>query len=188
MSNIYNLDEIQHHIDHLNKSKSKKRKVSFFSKNLLQITLLPVVFFIILHYFIGISTVSGTSMMPNYLDGDLLLYNRLSNDYRIGDIVVIKDSYSNKLLLKRIIALENSSIEIVENNIIINNNILSQNWVTLGITQPNDMEGVVTTAENEYFVMGDNREVSLDSRSDMIGTISEDEIIGKVFYKFDLSR
>jgi len=104
------------------------------------------------------------------------------------DIEIQKSSY----YIKRIIGMPGDHISIDHNVVMVNGVLLEQKFledefgVISGYTRCNDYELVCefNVPENSYFVMGDNRDVSMDSRSDILGYVSEDQIYGKVIYKF----
>ena len=127
------------------------------------------------------------SMQPNFYSGDYVITSRQS--YRLfgepqrGDIIVFKsdlydDSGKQKNLIKRIIGLPGDTLEIKEGDVYINGELLQEEYVAeQGLS--GEMEAV-TVPEGRLFVMGDNRGVSLDSRSEAVGTIDMDAIVGKV--------
>ena len=101
----------------------------------------------------------------------LLKYKRyFANDYKRYDIVVIK--YENSRLIKRVIGLPNERIKCVDGIIYINDEKISDEYAT---NETSDFDEI-TLKDNEYYVMGDNRLVSKDSR--MIGPIVKDKILG----------
>ena len=138
--------------------------------------------------------VSGQSMYPTLENKDYLFINKLAykaEEPKRGDILVFKtqllDTKSNKKkdLVKRVIALPGEHIVIQNSKVYINGKFLDEDYIknvdTLG-----DVDMIVP--ENEMFVMGDNRPASQDSRSYEIGTVSIDDIVGKVslrVYPFD---
>lgn len=130
------------------------------------------------------AVVSGTSMEDNLKDHDLVLINKLIykiDDIKRFDIVVVKNSEDNDKIIKRVIGMPNETIEYKENILYINA-IPIQTDIVFKDTE----DFKIATKENEYFVMGDNRPVSKDSR--MLGTFSKEDIIGRVsirFYPFD---
>ena len=131
--------------------------------------------------------VQQESMQPNFYSGDYVITSRQS--YRLfgepqrGDIIVFKsdlydDSGKQKNLIKRIIGLPGDTLEIKEGDVYINGELLQEEYVAeQGLS--GEMEAV-TVPEGRLFVMGDNRGVSLDSRSEAVGTIDMDAIVGKV--------
>ncbi len=130
------------------------------------------------------AVVEGSSMDNTLNDGQVIIINKIN--YRISDpkrfqIVVVKNSNENDKIIKRIIGLPGEEIEYIDNKLYINGELVEENYIH-GIT--NDFKA--TTKENEYFVMGDNREVSKDSR--MLGNFKKEELIGRVkirLYPFD---
>ncbi|GHU62194.1 signal peptidase I [Clostridia bacterium] len=108
-----------------------------------------------------------------------------------GDIVVFKsmlvDEHGvSKNLIKRVIGLPGDTIEIKDGAVYRNGERLAEPYTKDGVTL--SMMAPITIPGASYFVMGDNREVSLDSRSSMVGCIAEDAIVGKVFFRlFPLS-
>ncbi len=132
--------------------------------------------------------VKGQSMEPNFEDGDYLIIDELSyklRDPARGEVIVFK--YPNdpsQRYIKRIIGLPGETIEIQNGRVAIYNEeegaVLEESGYLPGSTFTNgDLR--VTLAENEYFVMGDNRGASSDSRR--WGTLPEDFIIGQVFLR-----
>ena len=84
-------------------------------------------------------------------------------------------------MIKRVIAVENDVVTVSEGNVYRNGIKLDESYTLEGFTSGDIKDYAVP--ENEVFVMGDNRGVSLDSRSGEVGTISEDSIIGKAFFR-----
>lgn len=130
--------------------------------------------------------VSGKSMDPTLENKDYLFVNKLAykaEGPKRGDIIVFKtdliDKKSNKKkdLVKRVIALPGEKIVIKNSKVYINNKYLDESYINDVYTE-GDINIVVP--ENHIFVMGDNRTDSSDSRDQDIGTISLDDIIGKV--------
>ena len=123
--------------------------------------------------------VNGNSMYPTLKNGDFMILNKLS--YRFHsidrfDIVVVdkEDSY----IIKRVIGLPNETIKYEDNKLYINGEYFEEDFIENHTTS--DFE--YTTGDNCYFVMGDNREVSLDSR--ILGCFDKSKIIGKTNLTF----
>ena len=138
--------------------------------------------------------VSGQSMYPTLANNDYLFINKLayeSDNPKRGDIIVFKteliDSKSSKKkkLVKRVIALPGEHIVIKNNEVYINGELFNENYIE-NVYTSGDIDMIVP--KNNVFVMGDNRANSWDSRSIEIGTISLNDIVGKVairVYPFD---
>ena len=135
------------------------------------------------------TTVKESSMFPTLVDGDYLIINRIEyklNEHERGDIIVFKSDLliegtdDKKLLVKRIIGLPNEKIKVFGGNVYINDELIKEDYLN-GIPTMGDVE--VTIGEDELFVMGDNRHVSLDSRSSQIGPIKTSLVYGKILVR-----
>ena len=150
-----------------------------------------VIIFVILlrHFIITPIQVVGTSMVPNLENGELMLLNKITynfNDVERFDIVVV--DYPDEPLIKRIVGLPGEKIEYKNNKLYINNKLVAEKFDTNGKTGNYDISesGYKVIPEDMYFVMGDNRINSTDSRS--IGPIKKEQILGKanfVLYPFN---
>lgn len=126
--------------------------------------------------------VSGESMVPTLSGGELMLLKKYDTEYERFDIVVVNKSVEGDNLIKRIIALPGETIKYRNNKLYINDEIFEDIYA-FGNTE-NFRE--ITLGNDEYFLMGDNREISLDSRS--LGIIKKQEIegtVGIVLYPFN---
>ena len=124
--------------------------------------------------------VSGTSMEPNYFGGDRFFITRdwCCGDYRYGDVVCVEAS--GRVLIKRIIGLPGDTIEIKDGKVYRNSEQINESAYLDGSVETHASGGhlKVAVGEGEYFVLGDNRAVSLDSRG--YGTFKK--IIGKTWF------
>jgi len=126
--------------------------------------------------------IAGTSMEPSLNDGDIVLLVK-KNDLQTGDLCAFY--YSNKILIKRIIATPGDYLWIEsDGTVFLNGEVLDEPYVSEKALGECDVEFPYQVPENNYFVMGDKRETSIDSRSSVIGSIAEDQIIGKIICKF----
>ena len=124
-------------------------------------------------------SVDGSSMYPTLHDKDILILNKLDNSYERFDVVVI--NYGNTKLVKRIIGLPNEKIEYKKNILYINNKRVSDmtDIKTYDFTLE-DLYDIEVIPNEYYFVMGDNRTNSLDSRDNRVGLIKKEDIVGTV--------
>lgn len=130
--------------------------------------------------------VDGSSMNPTLWDGDRLIITATTKNIKYGDIVVCSQpNPMEKTLIKRVIATEGQTVEIdFENGIVrVDGNILNEPYIADPTTMYEGMNFPQTVPEGCVFVMGDNRLHSTDSRSDMVGFIREDYVMGKVLFR-----
>lgn len=132
--------------------------------------------------------VIGSSMSPTLEDKDFLLVDKIS--YRLGDpkrfdIVVFPYQYEpNTYYIKRVIGLPGETVYIDDSGkIYINGEVLEEGYGKETITNPGRAYEEIRLSPNEYFVMGDNRNNSSDSRDPNVGNILRDEIIGRAFMR-----
>jgi signal peptidase I len=125
--------------------------------------------------------VTGTSMTPTLQNDEVLICNKLAEPER-GDVIAFY--YNNKVLLKRLIGLPGDKIDIAEDGtVIVNDEELVEPYVSEIAIGECDVEFPYQVPENRYFVLGDHRAVSIDSRSTSVGCIAEENIIGKVMVR-----
>lgn len=122
--------------------------------------------------------VVGDSMIPTYYDGDTVLVNRLADIDR-GDLVVVLED-DGKYVIKRVVGMPGDKFQIKDGLVFINGNHYSEDYIYEGNTdyEPGIAEEVIQLGTDEYFILGDNRVVSKDSRE--IGPVTKDQIIGEV--------
>ena len=133
--------------------------------------------------------VEGSSMLPNYHEGDrLVLINTALSKVETGDVVVITQPTSvGHPLIKRVIATEGQTVDInyVTGEVTVDDVVLSEDYIMEPINSvPLDpVEYPFTVGEGKIFVMGDNRNASSDSRNVGIGEIDTRYILGKAIYR-----
>ena len=136
--------------------------------------LIPYIIVIIIVILITPVIVNGDSMKPTLNENEILLLNKYDKEYKRFDIVVLDKSVEGDNLIKRIIALPNETLEYKDEKLYINDKEITDKF-NFGTTKKIDR---VTLGEDEYYVMGDNRSISLDSR--ILGKINKTQIEGKV--------
>ena len=125
--------------------------------------------------------VSGDSMEPTLYDGDVLVLLN-SKDYECGQLCCV--AWQNKLLIKRVIGLPGDYIDINQDGeVFINGNKLDEPYVTEQSLGECDIKFPYQVPDGKVFVMGDRRSSSIDSRSTAIGSVENDQIIGRVLFK-----
>lgn len=146
--------------------------------------ILAVAIAILIRIFLfNIVIVKEHSMFPTLKPNDLLISSRISvhlKNYERGDIIVFKRQGEKKQLVKRIIAEPKDEIEIKNGRVYINDKEIDEKYLSDDIYTSPDLEKI-KLKDDEYFVMGDNREVSMDSR--YFGSIKKGEILSKPVFR-----
>jgi signal peptidase I len=134
--------------------------------------------------------VSGSSMFPNFHDGDYIITDKLSYRFgqpTLGDVVVFKNPRDESQdFIKRIIGVAGDKVRLENNHVYLNGKLLPEEYIATDV--PTDgmaflQEGdEITVPEGDFFVLGDNRPHSSDSRD--WGYVKKGEIIGKVFLRY----
>ena len=138
--------------------------------------------------FVGQRTqVSGESMETTLSDGDHLIVDKITYRFRDPkryDIVVFPYRYEeNTYYIKRIIGLPGETVQIVDGYVYINGVQLDEHYGNALIKDPGQAAQPITLGEDEYFVMGDNRNNSQDSRSANVGVVHRDELLGRAWIR-----
>ena len=125
--------------------------------------------------------IEGTSMEPTLHNGDIVLLMK-TNRFDRGDLCGF--TWNNKLLIKRVIGVPGDWIEIdVDGIVYLNGEKLDEPYVKQKALGECDLEFPFQVPQEQYFVIGDMRESSIDSRNTVIGCIPKDQIVGKVFFR-----
>jgi signal peptidase I len=178
----------------MEKRKSKTRE---YIESLL---IAAVIAFLVRSFFVQAFKIPSSSMEPTLLVGDHLLVNRLSYVVKIpftdivilnlgnpkrGDVIVFRyPADRSKDFIKRVIAVEGDRIEVRGKEIFVNDKKIADPWahftdgeIVPGFLSPKDNMGPVKVPKNSYFVMGDNRDRSLDSR--FWGFVDHNDLVGR---------
>ena len=145
-------------------------------KEILPYVLIIIAVILIRTFIITPVRVDGASMDQTLEDGQILLLYKLSNiDY--GDIIVLDEEKEGEIIIKRIIGMPGDTVSINDNTVYVNGEELEEDYA---YGETSDYEEI-TLGDDEYFILGDNRPISKDSR--YFGPVKEDEIIGKVIFR-----
>ena len=126
--------------------------------------------------------VDGESMLKTLNDKDRLVLWTIGYQPEQGDIVVV-DRYTAAPLIKRVIGLEGDTVRVEEDAVYVNGLRLEEPYLDGSYPNiPNGME--VTVPDGCVFVMGDHRNNSTDSRSESVGCVREENLVGKVIFRF----
>lgn len=122
----------------------------------------------------------GNSMSQTLVDGQILIVNKMAK-VKSGDIIAFY--YNNKVIVRRVIATGNSQVSIdVFGTVSVNGKALEEPYVENKTLGQCNLDFPYNVPVNSYFVLGDNRDIAMDSRLSEIGVVTEERLIGKVMF------
>ena len=175
--------------------KNKKLLKEILSTSLYLLIVL-VITYLLIAFVVQRTVVNGSSMEPTLYGtdpgnpdkvGDNLLVDKITyrfSDPKRFDIIVFPYRYTGEYFIKRIIGLPGETVQIDgDGNIFINGEILKESYGKEIIVNPGRAEQLIVLGEDEYFVLGDNRNNSKDSRDPSVGNVHRDDIIGRAWLR-----
>lgn len=142
--------------------------------------------FVIINYVGQRTVVQGQSMENTLFDQDNLIIDKLSYHFvnpKRFDIIVFPIKTNKKYYIKRVIGLPGETVQITDGNIYINSELLEEDYGKEVMNFSGTASVPITLNEDEYFVLGDNRNHSSDSRDPVVGVIDKGRIIGKAWVR-----
>lgn len=147
-------------------------------KSLIEIFALPLIVYAVMTAIIAGAVVQGDSMQPNY-HSNMLVFAARPDKPDHDDVILIRSKTLDEVIIKRVIGLPGDTIEIKNGTTYRNGQPVNQEYTVYPDTRDTPL---LTVPDDAVFVMGDNRPNSLDSRSERLGPIPADEVIGVVFF------
>lgn len=190
LDEVEDLEEIELDIIDLDKEKAEEKEFSWkreiLSTAVYLLAVVAVTFLFV--QFVGQRThVNGDSMNVTLENGDNLIVDKLSyrfKDPERFDIIVFPYQYQEKTYyIKRIIGMPGESVQIIDGMVYIDGEMLDESYGKEVMEYAGVASETIELGEDEYFVLGDNRNNSSDSRDPSVGNIHEDQIIGKAFLR-----
>ena len=167
--------------EELNRLSSQKKYKSTLRSTVAVLLVVAAVAVLISTTFLPVLRIYGTSMNPALNNGDVVIALR-SGSYQRGDVIAFY--YNNKILVKRVIGLPGEIINVEsDGTVTVDGEPLEEPYLTEKSLGECTIELPYEVPEGRYFVMGDNREVSSDSRSESIGCAAEEQIVGKLVFR-----
>ena len=164
--------------------KRYRRKKAYFKAlrgTVYVLTIVAAIAVLISTLILPVLQIEGTSMEPTLSNGDIVLLLKTTNFDR-GDLCGF--TWNNKLLIKRVIGIPGDWIEIdTDGTVYLNGDRLEEPYVVQQAFGECDLVFPFQVPQEQYFVIGDMRESSIDSRNTLIGCIPKDQIVGKVFLR-----
>ena len=174
-------------------TKKDKSQLTFREKAIINLfdmasvlTVALVTIMLIFTFVFRIVGVVGSSMVPTLHAGDWLMVSAYDSKPQYGQVVIVtQPNWFNEPIVKRIIATENQTVDIdfAKGEVYVDGVLLDEPYINNPTVNSEGVSFPVTVPEGHVFVMGDNRQGSTDSRSDKIGFIDENYILGVVKYR-----
>ena len=165
----------------LKRLRRKQNSRRIFRQTVFSLLVVAAVAVLAAMLFFPIFRVTGSSMEPTLHPKEIVVCLK-SSRFQSGDLVAFY--YNNKVLLKRVIGTAGDTIEIDDSgNVFVNGSQLDEPYITKKSLGQCDIDFPYQVPDNRIFVMGDNRETSVDSRTTAVGCIAVEYVIGKVFLR-----
>ncbi len=141
-------------------------------------------YLLLVRYVMMIGEVEGNSMLPTLQDGERYLINRIVyrfRDPKPGDIVEINMPGAGDFSVKRIIASPGDVVQIKDGHVFVNGRVSPEPYLPKGVTTEGKSLGMKAfkVSDNAYFMLGDNRSISIDSRT--FGAVRRDRVVGRLW-------
>ncbi len=174
-------------IDWKGEINSRIQLLPVIGKWTIKIAVICVLAFAYVWYFGQKVSTVGDSMNPVLSNGDVVLVNRILYNATVpkrGDIIVFKPrgNQNSHYYIKRIVGLPDETVEIVDNSVFINGEKLTEDYDTTEISDAGTAFDEIKLGPDEYFVLGDNRQNSEDSRDANVGNVKRSYIYGKAWF------
>jgi signal peptidase I len=167
--------------DELDRVKYRKSYASVLRSTVYTLITVAAIAVLVAVLFLPVLRIYGTSMSPSLNEGDIVVSLK-GNDFKTGDVVAFY--YNNKILVKRVMALDGDWINIDENGVVyVNNEEIDEPYISEKALGECNIKLPYQVPESRIFVMGDNRATSVDSRNTSVGCVAEEQIVGKIRFR-----
>ncbi|AER18796.1 signal peptidase I [Streptococcus suis] len=178
---ISDLPSISIMSEELDKIRYKERYLEILKNTIFTLVTVAALAVLIAMLWLPVLHVYASSMSPTLEAGDTVATVK-TNTLSTGDMVAFY--YNNKVLVKRVVATSGQWVNIDEQgNVYVNGKTLDESYVKDKVYGQTDIKLPYQVPEGQYFVMGDHRSVSIDSRNTAIGSIGEEQLVGKLTFR-----
>lgn len=167
--------------EELNREKYKEKYIKILKSTIYSLLIVAAIATLIATLIMPVLQISGSSMTPTFKEGEIVVSLK-TKKLKQGDIVAFY--HGNKILVKRVIATAGEWVNITdEGNVYINGELIEEPYINELSLGQSDIEFPYQVPDGHWFVLGDDRETSIDSRNSEIGSISQDDIVGKIIFR-----
>ena len=165
----------------LKRVKYRRRYINVIRSTIYTLITVAAVAALVATLWMPVLQIHGSSMSPTVENGDVLVTVK-GGQFNSGDVIAFY--YNNKILVKRVIATPGDWVDIDENgNVSVNGVLLDEPYIKEKAFGDCDLELPYQVPAAKLFVLGDQRSVSVDSRSSQIGCVADDQIVGKIVFR-----
>ncbi|WP_461810253.1 signal peptidase I [Faecalimonas sp.] len=172
------IEEMNQEIERLKRKKRGYRAVRWTLYSLVVVAAIVV---LVATLWMPVLKITGSSMSPTLNKEELVVATRTKH-FRTGDVIAFY--YDNKILIKRVIATAGQYVDIKEDGtVLVDGEALDEPYIQEKSKGECDIQLPYQVGDGKIFVMGDDRAISLDSRTTAVGTIEEKKVLGRVVFK-----
>ncbi len=165
----------------LKRENSKREYRKVLRNTLFVVVVVAAIAVLISSFYVTVLKVTGDSMTPTMDTGQIVIAQN-SSTFEPGDLLAFY--YNNKVLVKRVIGSPGDWVNIDDQGqVSVNGVVLEEEYASDKSLEPTDITFPYQVPENRWFVLGDHRNVSIDSRSSVVGCVTKEQLIGKVFFR-----